>query len=69
MMGESAFFGVYLHAELVTGAIALALTWGVHRVLVFFGLSRHIWHRPLFETALFLILWSVVLMIPPFSLA
>ena len=61
MMGENDIFGVYLNAELVTSMIALVLTFGVHRVLVFFGLHRRVWHRPLFETALFIILWSVVM--------
>ena len=61
MIGESEIFGVYLNAQLVTSLIALVLTFAVHRVLVFLGFQRHIWHRPLFEIALFIILWGVVL--------
>ena len=61
MMGESEFFGVYLNSELVTSIIALFLTFLLYRLLVFFGLHRRVWHQALFETALFVILWGVVL--------
>lgn len=61
MMGENELFGVYFNAELGTSMIALALTYGIHRVLVMLGLQRLVWHRPLFETALFIIVWSLVL--------
>lgn len=61
MMGEYELFGVYLNAELTTSMLALGLTYGLHRVLVMLGLHRRVWHRPLFETALFVIVWSLVL--------
>lgn len=61
MMGENELFGIYFNAELVTSMIALGLTYGIHRVLVLVGLHRVVWHRPLFETALFIIVWSLVL--------
>ena len=60
-MAEIEIFGVYLNSELVTSLSALILTFLVHRVLVFLKLHRYIWHRPLFETALFIVLWAVVL--------
>ena len=61
MMGENELFGIYFNAELVTSMIALGLTYGIHRLLVLVGLHRAVWHRPLFETALFVIVWSLVL--------
>jgi len=63
MMGETELFGVYLNAELITSLLALILTWGLHRLLVWRGLHRHIWHLALFETALFFIAWGAVLAI------
>ncbi|NKN34276.1 DUF1656 domain-containing protein [Marichromatium bheemlicum] len=60
MSGELNLFGVYLHAELVTSTIALALTLVVNRVLIHFGLYRHLWHQALFEVAVFVILWALV---------
>lgn len=61
MMGENDLFGVYLNSELVTSMLALVLTYGVHRLLVLLGLHRRVWHRPLFETALFMIIWGAIL--------
>lgn len=65
MMGESEIFGVYLNAELVTSLIALILSFAVHRLIVWRGWYRHVWHRPLFEIALFVILWSLVVTLAP----
>ena len=61
MIGETEILGVYLKAELVTSLIALILTLGLNRLLVFAGLHRHIWHPALFEIATFVILWGGVL--------
>ena len=60
-MGETEFFGIYLNSELVTSLVALMLTFVVHRLLVLSGLHRRVWHQALFDTALFIILWGVVL--------
>ena len=61
MTAEIELFGVFLNVELITSVIALALTFAVHRVLGWLGLYRLIWHPALFETALFVILWGVLL--------
>jgi protein AaeX len=61
MMGETELFGVYLNAELMTSMLALIFTWAFHRLLVWLGFHRHIWHLALFETALFFIVWGAVL--------
>ena len=60
-MGETEFFGIYLNSELVTSLVPLMLTFVVHRLLVLSGLHRRVWHQALFDTALFIILWGVVL--------
>lgn len=60
MNGEIELFGVYLSAELSTSIAALLLTFGLQRGLVWLGLLRRVWHRPLFETALFIIVWRLV---------
>ena len=61
MKGGAEIFGIYLSSELITSFCALLLTFAVHRLLVLLGLHRHIWHQALFDTALYLILWAVVL--------
>jgi len=61
MNGETAIFGVLINAEFITSFFALVLTFAVHRVLIFFGLHRRIWHPALFETALFIILWGLIM--------
>jgi hypothetical protein len=67
MMGETEILGVYLNSELITSLIALILTFAVHRLLVLVGLNRWFWHQALFETALFVTLWGVVLNFSTFS--
>ena len=67
MMGETEILGVYLNSELITSLIALILTFAVHRLLVLVGLNRWFWHQALFETALFVTLWGVVLNFFTFS--
>lgn len=61
MSPEIDLFGVYLTSVLVTGASALVLTFGLNRLLAALGVYRHVWHRALFETALFVIVWALVL--------
>ncbi|WP_283744725.1 DUF1656 domain-containing protein [Sideroxydans sp. CL21] len=60
-MSDAEIFGIYLNSEFVTSVIALILTFALHRIVVLFGLNRRVWHQALFETALFVIIWGVVL--------
>lgn len=48
--------GVFVSALLVWALIALILTSLLRRVLDHAGLYRFVWHRPLFELAVFVIL-------------
>lgn len=60
MIGEVEIFGVFLRSELVTSAAALALTFVLEQLLIWSGLYRHLWHQALFEVALFVIVWGLV---------
>jgi len=60
-LNSIAIFGVYLSSELLTCGIALMLTYLLHRILIWLGLYRHVWHQALFETALFVVLWGLTL--------
>jgi hypothetical protein len=58
--------GVLLSSVLVSALIALALSWAVGKLLIRIGFYRVVWHRALFDAALFVILWALVIAAPPF---
>ena len=60
-MSETEILGVYVNSEFITSFLALILTIALHRILVVFGLNRRVWHQALFETAVFVIVWGLVL--------
>jgi protein-S-isoprenylcysteine O-methyltransferase Ste14 len=60
MIGEFDVQGVFLSAVLVSALIALAISFCVRRLLAWAGAYRFVWHPALFDTALFIILWAVV---------
>ncbi|XHR28793.1 MAG: DUF1656 domain-containing protein [Chthoniobacteraceae bacterium] len=62
MISEFDFFGVLLPALLVYSAVAFGLKEGVCRVLARLGAYRFIWHRALFDSALFLVLLGAVVL-------
>jgi hypothetical protein len=64
MIGESDINGVFISAVLVSALIALGLSFVVRRLLALVGAYRFIWHPALFDTALFVILWAVVVALP-----
>jgi hypothetical protein len=68
-MSDTEIFGVYVNSEFITSLFALILTFALHRILVFFGLNRRVWHQALFETALFVIIWGAVLDFSTFSIS
>jgi protein-S-isoprenylcysteine O-methyltransferase Ste14 len=65
MIGEIDIGGVFLSSVLVTALIALALSFIVRRLLAWSGAYRFVWHPALFDTALFIILWGAVILLPP----
>lgn len=60
MSGEYEFAGVYFSSMLVSALLALAATYAVTRVLGRVGAYRHLWHPALFDAAVFVILWAVL---------
>ena len=64
MIPEVDIAGVFLSTLVPTALLSLFLTWLARKLLGRFGAYRHIWHPALFDAALFLILWAVVIALP-----
>jgi hypothetical protein len=60
MIGEFDIYGVYFPAFAVFAAIAFALQLPVKRLLDAYGVYRFVWHRALFDIALYVFLLAVV---------
>ncbi len=60
MIGEMSLGGVLVPSLLIWGLIAFALNQLLRRVLSAIGFYRLVWHRALFDTALFVILLAGV---------
>jgi hypothetical protein len=60
MTGEFDIYGVYFPAFVVAAAIAFALQLVIKRILDACGVYRFVWHRALFDLALYVILLGVV---------
>jgi hypothetical protein len=56
MSGEINLFGVFVPALLVYAVAAFGLKEMVCRGLLALGAYRFVWHRPLFDSALFVLL-------------
>lgn len=60
MTGEVDLFGVLLPPLLVGLALALPLSAVLRRLLAWAGLYRFVWHRPLFDFCLLVLLTGLV---------
>jgi hypothetical protein len=60
MIGEFAVAGVFVPAVLIWALVAMAIGAVARRVLRLIGFYRLVWHRGLFDLALFFILWALV---------
>lgn len=60
MIGEIDIYGVYFPVFVVFAAIAFLLLLVVKRLLDAGGIYRFVWHRPLFDIAIYVILLGVV---------
>jgi protein-S-isoprenylcysteine O-methyltransferase Ste14 len=69
MTAEFAIGGVYLATLPVSALIALLATLLVHRLLKISGVYRWVWHPALFDTALFVCLWALLVLSPIFTLS
>lgn len=61
MNAEISVFGLYLPSLLVCAPLAYALTVFVRVALGVLGLYRFLWHRSLFNVAIFVCLLGVIL--------
>jgi protein AaeX len=60
MIGEISIGGVFVPSLLLWALIAFILNVGLRRVLSAVGFYRFVWHRALFDAALFVILLACV---------
>jgi Protein of unknown function (DUF1656) len=60
MTAEIDLYGVFIPTLLVWIGAALPLTAALRRLLRWFGLYRLVWHRPLFDLALLVIVLGTV---------
>jgi hypothetical protein len=60
VIGEFDIYGVYFPAFAVFAAIAFLLQLVINRFLGAFGFYRLVWHRALFDFAIYVILLGVV---------
>jgi hypothetical protein len=60
MIGEIDFYGVFIPPLLLWVTLALPLTAIVKRLLRWFGFYRLVWHRPLFDFALLVIVLGAI---------
>jgi hypothetical protein len=60
MIGEVSIGGVFVPSLLIWALIAFVLNAGLRRLLYAAGFYRLVWHRPLFDTALYVILLAGV---------
>jgi hypothetical protein len=60
MIGEISVDGVFLPVLLVWGLIALPITAALRQVLAGIGFYRLVWHRPLVDLSLLVIVMAAV---------
>ena len=60
VIGEFDIYGVYFPAFAVFAAIAFVFQLVIKRLLDAFGVYRFVWHRALFDLAIYVILLGVV---------
>jgi hypothetical protein len=60
MMGEIDLYGVFVPSLLLSVGAALPLTAGLRWLLRWFGFYRIVWHRPLFDFALLVMVLGAV---------
>ena len=60
MTGEIDAYGVFIPTLLVWVGATLPLTAGIRRMLRRFGFYRLVWHRPLFDFALLVMVLGIV---------
>lgn len=62
-MKEINFLGLYFSPFLGVSLLALLVLWILRAVFAQTGLYRHIWHRPLFDLSLYVILVEALVLL------
>jgi hypothetical protein len=65
MIGEFDIYGVFVPALLVWALVALSLTGVLRTVLARVGFYRLVWHRPLVDLSLLVIVLTIVTNVLP----
>ncbi len=65
MIREMDFYGLLIPPLLAWGLAALVATMLLSRLLARFGLYRFVWHRGLFDVAVFVILLGLIARLVP----
>ena len=60
MTGEFDIYGVYFPAFIIFAGIAFLLQLAIKRLFDRLGVYRFVWHRPLFDLAIYVILLGAV---------
>lgn len=60
MTGELDIYGVFVPSLAAWMLVALLISLGVRRILAATGFYRLVWHRPLFDLALYVVLLGCV---------
>jgi hypothetical protein len=60
MIGEVSIYGVFVSPLLLFVAVAYPLTALLRRLLAATGAYRFVWHRPLFDFSLFVIILGAI---------
>lgn len=63
MTNDINVYGVYLPALFAWAIIAFAISLPVRRGLAWSGFYRFVWHRPLFDVALYVVLLGIVVLL------
>lgn len=64
MNPEVDFAGLFISTLVPTAVLGFILTVLVRKLLGRLGAYHHVWHPALFDAALFLILWAIVIALP-----
>ncbi|HOB44874.1 MAG TPA: DUF1656 domain-containing protein [Zoogloea sp.] len=64
MIREMNVFGVLISSMLITTPLTFAITFLIRSIFVRTGFYRLVWHPPLFDAAVFMIVWSMVVRLP-----
>lgn len=59
-MPEIDLHGVFVSGLVAWAAVAYLIRAGLSRLFTYAGIYRLVWHRPLFDFAVFVILWGAV---------